>query len=161
MYSGNWRSWGDGECVWAGVVWQSKWSLDCMQRREVLGNSPDAPVTLDTQHVLHIPPNPLPGGNWIHAVADAVRLLDIRGIVDSGADLPHPDYSPPSPWSPQPFIAARPSSARPKAAHPNFLRQEGLAAIESISSPHTQSPTTRMAPLPHVVPLEPPLFAVT
>ena len=82
---------------------------------------PDAPVTLDIQHALHIPPNPAPDGNWIHAVTDATRLLDIRRIVDSGADFPHPDYFPPSLWNPQPFTAARPSNARSKATLATLL----------------------------------------
>lgn len=78
---------------------------------------PDIFVSHDFPYAIQRPRASFPDGDWLHAAADAVRLLGVDAIVLSAPDLFYPGYITPPPWELPPLTSVTPSSPRPRDAH--------------------------------------------
>ena len=95
------------------------------------------PNTLLNNHLLHgsqRQPNTTYNGDWIHAVANAARDLEVSDAVRCEPDLRIPDYIPPPPWAPKTFTIHLSPHTRLKSRLSTLLRQESVAAIASFFS---------------------------
>lgn len=76
---------------------------------------PTTSTTTQLRQAFQRPPAARPDGDWMHAVADAARALNLTNEVLCEPDLPHSDYLPPPPWSPVRVNVSLPHTTHPKA----------------------------------------------
>lgn len=74
-------------------------------------------------------------GDWVHAVADAVRTLSVTDVALCDPDLPLPDHLPSPPWAPVHCNFTLPRYSHPKSLLPARLQQEALELVASCTSP--------------------------
>ena len=86
-------------------------------------------------HAFNRPLATRPDRDWVHAAADAARLLGVEDVVRCGPDLPVPDHQLPPPWNPPIFTLTTFTCNKPMQLLPALLRQEALRLIASNTSP--------------------------